>query len=1016
MLRKNKLVLSAICGTLTLNCWMACRTSAAPPSERTEGADSLIVRARSMLKKDDTPRTPEVWYKPVATPRELNEKDLPRAKTLATPEASRSTIHSTKTTETPVKAASNSAMRIADVPANTGSSLPVHEATEAVFIESEGPAFPTAYGPMSAPQTVYRQDPKITQVSVPGERVYVAPPEHIVMPTAEEMGYPVPRGYHSMHHSSASIMQYRYFRPKPTTLMEAIKFFFLKIKTKLFAVEVIHDEPVEVIEEVVVEAPAPKRASRVTVSAKPEAAKPPTAATPRPKVHVETKTKTATDASTAAVVERERVIAAMRSALDLETPAKQPPATARPQAKTTTRVAKSTPAKQVSTEKAKEVAVSEKVVKPEVSRSKPPFSQINAPNSASQLKKAEPSVSKAAPSNASSSVAQKTTPADAKSTKKVEEKPAPAKASKQQVAATKKAGTHAEKPKASDVAKANPAAKEVVQTSATKKKDEAKTQSEVQVASLMESDADKSEKVIRIPVATKKKSVSPVSHEVKTETKAAPETVKPAPDEKPVSKTPAATEVPVVERSASIVGVSLYEGRPGPYTEVRPGDTGNAWMPEKPHAVADPVIRYIAIDEVAAATDPEPAAKSETKVEPAKTKADESDDKTTVTTATTDEKETVAANIPTLPEQPTTQSGGSTAEVTEPAASSTDSTPTVANTEAAKQEASNEMETPKAADEVAKQETSEEVVKQEASDEVVKQEPPTEVENPKDEVAPASVAQSSDASTAETATAQTTETATATTTETAAAPMTETEVAAATETATAVTETATAPAEPMTPAETMVQKPDANPVAKSLEPMLSKPVANPEDEPADQSVQPARYVPLPALEESSTIAPLSVPSTTRASKAPEVLPPSGYAHVSKAEPAANINSVPAPTVSRQSSVPTPQPTYTTAFDHAVAEECSKTLLTGKIEVDRQKAIATLASMHNWYQHPMAVSAVIRVSLTDYNTQMRHTAVEMLSSIASRKGAVVETLKLSAKYDTDEQIRRIAATACNGNNG
>ncbi|MFO0948241.1 MAG: HEAT repeat domain-containing protein [Planctomycetota bacterium] len=99
--------------------------------------------------------------------------------------------------------------------------------------------------------------------------------------------------------------------------------------------------------------------------------------------------------------------------------------------------------------------------------------------------------------------------------------------------------------------------------------------------------------------------------------------------------------------------------------------------------------------------------------------------------------------------------------------------------------------------------------------------------------------------------------------------------------------------------------------------------------------------------------------------------------------------------------------YLKPFDPVLMQHHLDTLRRGGSEIERQKALKAIAQMSDW-QDANGAGAVLRnIAMTDYNTHMRLSAVQMLGSMKNDRRMVMEALHISAEYDSDLTIRRTA---------
>jgi hypothetical protein len=118
---------------------------------------------------------------------------------------------------------------------------------------------------------------------------------------------------------------------------------------------------------------------------------------------------------------------------------------------------------------------------------------------------------------------------------------------------------------------------------------------------------------------------------------------------------------------------------------------------------------------------------------------------------------------------------------------------------------------------------------------------------------------------------------------------------------------------------------------------------------------------------------------------------------------------------RQHQVPMSEPQLrqrgpATAYDDAMAHRFVRILLTSNVDADRYWALESLASMRDWHRCRAAAEALRHVALNDYVTVMRLRAIEMLAALPTAQVLTADTLRLSARYDSDETIRRTAEFA------
>jgi hypothetical protein len=97
----------------------------------------------------------------------------------------------------------------------------------------------------------------------------------------------------------------------------------------------------------------------------------------------------------------------------------------------------------------------------------------------------------------------------------------------------------------------------------------------------------------------------------------------------------------------------------------------------------------------------------------------------------------------------------------------------------------------------------------------------------------------------------------------------------------------------------------------------------------------------------------------------------------------------------------------TPFNLDDCVECVRMLGASPVDSDREKALEKLKANAGWKLYPPAYVALRRVALTEYVTDMRASAIEMLASANAHHALVADTLMLSAKYDGDEDVRKSA---------
>jgi hypothetical protein len=105
--------------------------------------------------------------------------------------------------------------------------------------------------------------------------------------------------------------------------------------------------------------------------------------------------------------------------------------------------------------------------------------------------------------------------------------------------------------------------------------------------------------------------------------------------------------------------------------------------------------------------------------------------------------------------------------------------------------------------------------------------------------------------------------------------------------------------------------------------------------------------------------------------------------------------------------PLEAPAKETPFNLSDCVECVRMLGASPVDSDREQALEKLKGNPGWKLYPPAYAALRRVALTEYVTDMRASAIEMLASANANHALVADTLMLSAKYDGDEGVRKAA---------
>lgn len=95
------------------------------------------------------------------------------------------------------------------------------------------------------------------------------------------------------------------------------------------------------------------------------------------------------------------------------------------------------------------------------------------------------------------------------------------------------------------------------------------------------------------------------------------------------------------------------------------------------------------------------------------------------------------------------------------------------------------------------------------------------------------------------------------------------------------------------------------------------------------------------------------------------------------------------------------------YDPARVEHCMRTLFRKGSEEARQHAMEQLAQTKDWQKNRLLPAMLTKVAMTDYNTRVRYLSVQMLGYLDEQPELALETLRISAKYDSDPAIRQLA---------
>lgn len=105
------------------------------------------------------------------------------------------------------------------------------------------------------------------------------------------------------------------------------------------------------------------------------------------------------------------------------------------------------------------------------------------------------------------------------------------------------------------------------------------------------------------------------------------------------------------------------------------------------------------------------------------------------------------------------------------------------------------------------------------------------------------------------------------------------------------------------------------------------------------------------------------------------------------------------------------PTQRTAkYDAIQAQQCLQVILQSGSDKERQEAMERLAHMENWQQNRLIPAVLTKVAMTEYNTRIRYLSVQMLSTLVEEPELALETLKISAEFDSNASIRALAQAA------
>lgn len=134
------------------------------------------------------------------------------------------------------------------------------------------------------------------------------------------------------------------------------------------------------------------------------------------------------------------------------------------------------------------------------------------------------------------------------------------------------------------------------------------------------------------------------------------------------------------------------------------------------------------------------------------------------------------------------------------------------------------------------------------------------------------------------------------------------------------------------------------------------------------------------------------------------VPPQGHGPTSDPQPLAGTDPVTGQVLQHARAH---SPTAPGPYDPRVAAHCVQILTYSSMDADRYRAVQMLAAMEDWQRAPGVALALRNVAMTDYNTYLRLTAVQMLGTIPADPQVVMDALRTSAQYDSDASIRATA---------
>lgn len=965
MLRnKRKLAAIAIGSALSVS-WAACDIHAADPSQ----PNSMVSITRSIFNKPA--RQPNVWFKPVGGQKTRDDGEVQRAQAIVTERYQR--IRQTQQpSETTV---------IASVP-NTSAVVEVAEPTikQAVVI-----SVPNSQADAGYINKSYRYDVQVQQVAKEARTASISAPvtveEHHVPHRAAQLGTPL-HGYESLHLAGPSIMQYRYYRPRPRNLLEALKLCFLKVRSRSYPVETVPHDEVYVVEQMAQTKAAPKPARQY-------------AATPKRTAHLPT--NDATQAPRQKTMNRSVV---SNSPVTVETQATSDVPSIK--------LFHHDPEKVVTeTRTVRETTVA--ATDPEISTSQKQI-EVILPSELTEQPTPQPTMEQEKPSVVQASLLDKQSVASMQ------------KHNKDFMAAID-AITVSYEVSAADTEAA------VQMEQATKRqqdKQQAMREAEVlaqRVTSILKDALDNGSQPSK-PKGTVVAS-KPTSPEGPKKARKIPRAVAAKRDR----------QMEVVSATQPDSSMSQEKAKVDEHVVAAVGDM--TMTPTENGEIKDDQVVHASgtqpVDPSKPEAKPEPSAKPESKAEPENAKSEpEVKTEAKAQTATKTNEQTPAEIVPASfeatpsaettssqssepnAEQPATgtpqsssgnaadetaerseKSGDAQTQVIEPARPRKLNTPEIAEPEQTKPEQAPSSEPAKVAvghGYYSGHPGAFTGVRAGATENFWMKEKPVHIDDPVHRIVCEGVFES------------TVDSEGLMLTELPKVPLPEMEDAPTTTEPDVVPDTVSDVTEPSASSNLEQALATIDGATKGVATAAKAETPGQTAEQETKTVQTTRYVPLPYLNESEPAA-TPVPP---ASHEPAPLEP--LASTTGSARATDTPREPAGFPTQPSALATAMTGMPAPFNNAVADECCRILLAGKIEVDREKALATLAAMDSWERHPLSANALIRVALTDYNTQMRRTAVEMLSSMNTVRGSVVETLKLSAKFDADAEIRATAAAA------